>query len=376
MNAISKYPLLILLLVVQTGFSQVAFVDKQRAQAFKNASQTIVVLAAEDAKTSKKLAKKKGADYVAVYKGMVDTYNARLKGAFEADWRFNTVRYMNRSELAGLKSGASSDENTYFIACVGADEMLAEAALATAKSKKNSFDFDDFLIRHDEASSLDILHLNQLDDYFLSKADWDLRQEKKMTADKRLGKSPQLGDYLRHRMLPFVGFYLSQHALPTASDLHFGLHYLQEDLDKAATGGKKVEINKMPPLAKGNLLAQKTLLIGRDLTNFPNGKTNLTEADIKKTYPHPFKIVGQAEIEKAFAERNGAYCAILPAVRWSPTGYPELLMFYVVDAADALTIISFADTGSGSNPMTANQFELSQEMKAKHFQEINSKVEE
>ena len=376
MDAISKLSLLALLLAVQTGFSQVAFVDKQRAQAFKNASQTIVVVAAEDVKTSKKLAKKKGADYVAVYKGMVDAYNTRLKGAFDADWRFNAVRYMNRSELAGLKSGALSDEKTYFIACVGADEMLAEAALATAKSKKTSFDFDDFLVRHDEASSLDILPLNQSDDYFLSKAAWDLRQEKKMAADKRLGKSPQLGDHLRHRMLPFVGFYLSQHALPTASDLHFGLHYLQQDLEKAATGGKKVEINKMPPLAKGNLLAQKTLLIGRDLTNFPDGKTHLTEADIQKIYPHPFKIVGQTEIEKAFAERNGAYCAILPAVRWSPTGYPELLLFYVVDAADALRIISFADTGSGSNPMTANQFERSQEMKAKHFQEIDSRVEE
>lgn len=376
MNALSKFLLLSLLLAAQTGFSQVAYVDKQRAQAFKNASQTIVVLAAEDAQTSQKLKKKKGADYVSIYQGMIGAFNTRLQDVFKADWTFNTVRYMTRAELASLRAGTASDEKTYFIACFGADALLAEAALATAKNKKTAFDFDDFLVRHDEASSLDILPLNQSDDYFLSKSVWDQRQEKKMAADKRLGKSPQLGDHLRHRMLPFVAFFLSQHALPTASDLHFGLHYLQQDLEKAATGGKKVEINKAPELAKGNLLAQKTLLIGRDLTNFPDGKVNLTEAEIKKVYPHPFKIVGQAEIEKAFAERNGAYCAIVPAVRWSPTGYPELLLFYVVDAADALSVISFADTGSGSNPMTANQFERSQEMKAKHFQEIDSRVEE
>lgn len=376
MNTISKFLLLSLSLAVQTGFSQVAYVDKQRAQAFKNAGQTIVVLAAEDAKTSQKLKKKKGADYVSIYQSMIGAFNTRLQDVFKADWTFNTVRYMTRAELASLKSDAASDEKTYFIACSGADALLAEAALATAKSKKTAFDFDDFLVRHDEASSLDILSLNQSDDYFLSKSAWDQRQEKKMAADKRLGKSPQLGDHLRHRMLPFVAFYLSQHALPTASDLHFGLYYLQQDLEKAATGGKKVEINKAPQLAKGNLLAQKTLLIGRDLTHFPDGKENLTEAEIKKVYPHPFKIVGQSDIEKAFAQHDKAYCAIVPAVRWSPTGYPELLLFYVVDAADAVSIISFADTGSGSNPMTANQFERSQEMKAKHFQEIDSRVEE
>ena len=92
------------------------------------------------------------------------------------------------------------------------------------------------------------------------------------------------------------------------------------------------------------------VLIGRDLPHFPDGKTNLTEAEIQKVYPHPFKIVGQSEIEKAFAEHNKAYCAIVPAVRWSPTGYPELLLFYVVDAADAVSIISFASERSTSNP--------------------------
>ena len=91
----------------------------------------------------------------------------------------------------------------------------------------------------------------------------------------------------------------------------------------------------------------------------------------------PLNSASNAEASaKSCGVSNGAYCAILPAVRWSPTGYPELLLFYVVDAADAVSIISFADTGSGSNPMTANQFERSQEMKAKHFQEIDSRVEE
>jgi hypothetical protein len=48
----------------------------------------------------------------------------------------------------------------------------------------------------------------------------------------------------------------------------------------------------------------------------------------------------------------------------------------VVDAADGHSLISFADTGSGSNPTTANQFEKSQEMKAKHFLEIVQHAEE
>ena len=188
------------------------------------------------------------------------------------------------------------------------------------------------------------------------------------------GKTVQPGDYLRHRTLEFAGFFLSQHVLPTRSDLAFGLHYLQADLAVLGLNNPKLGVNK-PVAVRGADLSKKTLLVGRDLVFFPNGKTAIKEADIKAVYPHPFKIVPQSEIEKAFVDKSADVAVIIPVTRWSPTGYPELLMFYVVDAADGYSVLSFADTGSGSNPVTANNFEKSAELKIKHFQEMMANAE-
>jgi len=108
---------------------------------------------------------------------------------------------------------------------------------------------------------------------------------------------------------------------------------------------------------------------------FPNGKKNLNEQKISAVYPHPFKMVPQSEIEKAMLEKSENVAVIIPITRWSATGYPELLVFNVVDAADGRTVLTYADTGSGSNAMTANNFEKSAELKVKHFQEMLTNAE-
>lgn len=359
-----------LLFLANFCLAQVSFVEKKHAQDFKNAAQTVVILASEDAKTLKKISKKKAADYAALYKKMVADYNANLREVFGKNWKFNRVSFMTRQEFAA-KADAP---NTFFIATGLSDEMLADAARTTAKKKRKEFDLDNFLVSHDEASSLDICPGSQFSAYFSSKLEWEQRQKLRMEQDRQMGKNAQAGDYLKHRQLDFVGFYLSQHALLTKSDLRFGLHFLQNDLETAVAGGKKAEVNKTPALS-GAKLSGKTLLVGRDLTVFPTGKTNLSDAEIKAAFPNDFRVVGQSEIEKALEAKNPNVAVVVPSVRWSVAGYPELLLFYVVDASDGLSIVTFADTGSGQNAMTANQFERSQELKAKHFQEFLSNME-
>jgi|GEM_PF-1835979 len=370
-----KYFFAPLLLLANIAFGQVTYVDKNKALDFKNASETIVVLATEDTKTLNTLAKKSNKDFAAQYKKLVADYNAQLKTGFAQHWSFNNPVFMTRSELATYKTRATDLSKIFFIACGAADEMLAEAGRLLSKKNAEPRILDKLLVVEDNASSIDILPMTEFDAYFSSKSDWEMKQEQQMDIDKKLGKSVQAGDYLKHRQLNYVGFYLSQHALPMASDLHFGLYYLQADLKQAALAGKKAEINQTVKLSNAHLI-DKTLLIGNDLIKFPSGKSSLSVDEIAKNYTYPFKVVPQSEIEKALAEKDTRYAVIIPGVRWSPVGYPELLLFYVVDAADGHSVISYADTGSGSNATTANQFEKSQELKAKHFLEIMQHAEE
>ena len=370
-----KYFFFPLLFLANFACAQVAYVDKNKALEFKNSSETIVVLATEDAKTLRTLSKKTDKDYAAQYKKLVADYNEHLKTAFSKNWSFNTPVFKTRAELAAYKTQAKDVSKIFFIAFGAADEMLAEAGMLLKKKKGDVQLLDQLLVMEDNASSIDILPLTEFGSYFMSKSDWELKQQKQMDIDKKLGKTIQAGDYLKHRVLNYVGFYLTQHAVPMASDLHFGLYYLQADLKKAALAGKKAELNLTVKLSDANLI-DKTLLIGNDVIKYPSGKASISEADIAKNYTFPFKVVAQTEIERVLAEKDAKYAVIIPGVRWSAVGYPELLLFYVVDAADGHSLISFADTGSGSNPTTANQFEKSQEMKAKHFQEILQHAEE
>ncbi len=370
-----KYFFAPLLLLANIALGQVTYVDKNKAIEFKNSSETVVVLATEDTKTLNALAQKSNKDFAAQYKKLVADYNEQLKNAFAKHWSFNNPVFMTRSELATYKTRATDLSKIFFVACGAADEMLAEAGRLLSKKNAEPRILDKLLVVEDNASSIDILPMTEFDAYFSSKSDWEMKQEQQMDIDKKLGKSVQAGDYLKHRQLNYVGFYLSQHALPMASDLYFGLYYLQADLKQAALAGKKAEINQTVKLSNAHLI-DKTLLIGNDLIKFPSGKSSLSVDEIAKNYTYPFKVVPQSEIEKALVEKDSRYAVIIPGVRWSPVGYPELLLFYVVDAADGHSVISYADTGSGSNATTANQFEKSQELKAKHFLEIIQHAEE
>ncbi len=104
-------------------------------------------------------------------------------------------------------------------------------------------------------------------------------------------------------------------------------------------------------------MSKKTLLIGRDLVYFPNGKLALKEADIKAIYPHPFKIVGQAEIEKAVNDKSAEVAVMVPVTRWSATGYPELHIFYVVDVTDGYTVADLCRYRQRLQSDDANNFE-------------------
>ncbi|MFN0033412.1 MAG: hypothetical protein ACKVUS_00010 [Saprospiraceae bacterium] len=360
-------PFFLLFFSASIAFAQVAFVEKDRAADFKNSSSVYVMLASEQPRTVEKLAR--NAALAEAYRQAVADFNTNLREVFAAQWTLNAVQFKTRAEMEKLREDGANPTNTFVIATGDTDEMLAETALQKLKKKADALDFDKFLVNHDEQGSLDIFALSQWKNYWTPREQWAMQQEEKMKMDKKLGKMVLPGDYLKHRALEFVGFFLSQHAVLTRSDLSFGLHYMHTDLTAASTNTRGVQVNQ-PVLIKGADMSKKTLLVGRDLVTFPNGKKSLGEKKIIAVYPHPFKIVGQSEIEKALASKSTNVMVIIPVTRWSATGYPELLMFYVVDAANGRTVLTYADTGSGSNPMTANNFERSAELKAKHFQEM------
>ena len=365
---------LLLLFAAHTATAQVAFVDRKNVPNLKAATDVIVLLASENAQTTQKLTRA-GKEYAEAYQKMVEDYNVGLRIAFARNWKFTSLSYMTGAEVeAFLKSSGSEERKVMLIAVSELSERLSEVASRMPKSKSAVPDIDQYLVSSDDQSSIDVFALSQWAEYKTSRDDWAMKQAAKVKMDKKLGKTVQPGDYLRHRTLEFAGFFLSQHVLPTRSDLAFGLHYLQADLAVLGLNNPKLGVNK-PVAVRGADLSKKTLLVGRDLVFFPNGKTAIKEADIKAVYPHPFKIVPQSEIEKAFVDKSADVAVIVPVTRWSPTGYPELLMFYVVDAADGYSVLSFADTGSGSNPVTANNFEKSAELKIKHFQEMMANAE-
>lgn len=361
-------PLLLLLFSAQIASSQVAFVEKNRAADFKNSSSVYVMLASEQSRTVEKLAK--NPVLAEAYRKAVADFNTNLREVFAAQWTLNTVQFKTRTEMNQLREDGANYYTTFVVATGETDEMLSEAALYALKKKAATLDLDQFLVNHDEQGSLDIFALSQLKNYWTPREEWATRQADKMKMDKKLGKTVVPGDYLKHRVLEFVGFFLSQHAVLTRSDLSFGLHYLQTDLHTASLNTRRVQVNQPVLIKKGTDWSKKTLLVGRDLVLFPSGKVNLDEKEIAAAYPHPFKIVGQSEIEKALADKSADVVVIIPITRWAATGYPELLVFYVVDPADGRTVLTYADTGSGSNPMTANNFERSAELKPKHFQEM------
>lgn len=361
----------LLLFTAQFATAQVTFVDKNRADEFKS-MVTYVILASENAGTLEKLTK--SVPLTDAYRKSVADFNAHLRDVFAAQWTLNTVQFKTRAEMDKIREDGAGYTTTFIIATGETDALLSEAALYALKKKAVTIDFDQFLVSHDEQGSIDIFPLSQWKNYWIPHSDWALQQSTKMKMDKKLGKTVEPADYLKHRVLEFVGFFLSQHALLTRSDLSFGLHYLHADLTTASINTRRVQVNQ-PVLIRGADMSKKTLLIGRDLVVFPNGKKNLDEKEIGAVYPHPFKIVPQSEIEKAMLDKSENVAVIIPVTRWSATGYPELLVFNVVDATDGRTVLTYADTGSGSNPMTANNFEKSAELKVKHFQEMLTNAE-
>ncbi len=366
-------PILLLLFSAHTAFSQVAFVEKNRASDFRNSINVYVMLASEQPRTIEKLVKNPA--LTEAYRKAVADFNTTLREVFAAQWTLNTVQFKTRAEMNQLREDGANYYTTYVVTTGETDEMLSEAALYALKKKAAALDLDQFLVNHDEQGSLDIFALSQWKNYWTPRDEWAMQQADKMKMDKKLGKTVPPGDYLKHRVLEFVGFFLSQHALLTRSDLSFALHYLQADLNTASLNTRRVQVNQPVLIKKGTDWSKKTLLVGRDLVFFPSGKKNLDEKKIGAVYPHPFKIVGQSEIEKALAAKSADVAVIIPTTRWSATGYPELLVFYVVDAADGRTVLTYADTGSGGNPVTANNFERSAELKPKHFQEMISNGE-
>jgi len=122
-------------------------------------------------------------------------------------------------------------------------------------------------------------------------------------------------------------------------EILFALDQIQNHLIARFEGKQRLTI-AWEPLANSGKLATKTLLIARK-----DMDKKLTEQDIRDTYPYPFKIVDQKEIEQAYLSRNKDDAF----VELAPFGYANGIMSqYVVNCENGqLLSVGAEDNGLG-----------------------------
>jgi hypothetical protein len=106
---------------------------------------------------------------------------------------------------------------------------------------------------------------------------------------------------------------------PSRGDITIGIEMMQNFLTARLEGKKRNDISDEADEATGALTTKTLYLDKADLKN------GLTEAQIKETYPYPFKIVTYDEIEKLILSRdkNGAVVQIIPL----SVGVPAFIHF-------------------------------------------------
>lgn len=144
---------------------------------------------------------------------------------------------------------------------------------------------------------------------------------------------------------------------PGYADLTFALINMQELMIRRAAD-KKVKGSKQDIGPKqAQLLQNKTLLVPEIYTQMwkkDKLEIDVTEASIRESYPYPFKIVRQEEIDRVVRANDKQYAILLRSV-WPGVPGTGLtgIYYWAVDAADCKTVLSYSDLKS---PMIKDRY--------------------
>lgn len=129
------------------------------------------------------------------------------------------------------------------------------------------------------------------------------------------------------------------------SDLIFCMENAQELLRSKAKGeSRSRDFISFDEANKGKL-AGKTLLIPTEYTVDKKGKKTITEAELKKAYPWPWRFATPAEINEAL-DKKDATLAVLVGTEFSYDTNNMGTYFWAVDASDARTILGYSTPGN------------------------------
>jgi len=129
------------------------------------------------------------------------------------------------------------------------------------------------------------------------------------------------------------------------SDLIFSMENAQELLRAKAKGeGRSRDFISFDESNKSKL-ATKTLLIPTEYTVDKAGKKTITESELKKAYPWPWRFATPAEINDAI-DKKDATLAVLIGTDFSYDTNNMGTYFWAVDASDARTILGYSTPGN------------------------------
>lgn len=248
-----KLLILPLLLAFTAANAQWGTAKQEDCQAVKQ--RTLIVIVEE---TNPNLVKKLDDKEKDFYTKEVDDYNTMMKQLIPKYWKFNSnVVFKTRTEVEQLVKSKSKDyayiEDNKFTSNYANHASL----IATMDMKNGTTNF--FGGGYSETAVC-----------------------------IRLTDNNPLGN-------PVYGVYLPT-AFPSNGQMVYGLKQLELHLQYKNDGKKELEINKLYKENAKNL-ANMTMLIDKD-------ETDLSEAEIKKCYPFPYKLVDKTQIDQAFLNED------------------------------------------------------------------------
>ncbi len=324
MHKIIHLSLLLFLLASYSAQAQTLLWDKKADNVIEQSKRLIVVLIdSTDLPNDKKF--KKNPDLIRAYGKHVVQFNQMIQAPIREHWRLTEqIDFMTVQEFAAFKNKASTKDEKETLVMVFniVNYQFLDASIHLSKEDITTFTVEK------------------------GRPDYDSKQSVWLFALKNVRP------YQGNQILPYPSFFSCRAAYEnnrwylTTADLSFAVENIQDMLALYAKGERNLAYMAFDPANRGKL-AEKTLVIPADfLVQAKDGKTTITEAEIKKSYPWPWRVATLAEIDSAILHKD-AGLAILCSTRLSHSAVvANGCYFWAVDAADARTILGYSTPGS------------------------------
>jgi hypothetical protein len=295
--------------------------DRKAEDAVKNSKRLIVLLLdPTDLPNDKKF--KKRPELVKAYEKYVGEFNEMIKSPIQAHWRLTKqVDFMPVRDLIAFRNKAGKQE-------------LGETLVLRFPMVEYNFMYATSSLSTEEVANFWAEKGRVDDDYVQNISLYNLRDVRPFSANSvTSGPNSFLAEYYCNR------WFL------TTAEIAFALENMQEVIQLKAKRTCDEYCVVFDPANKGKL-ATKTLLIPAEYTvKAKNGKKTIDETELKSAYPWPWRFASVAEIAEAIAKKE-ADKAVLFSTQYLPTGPLFGTYFWVVDAADARTILGYSTPGN------------------------------